>query len=677
MMKHLNLAWLALALIAPTAAAQGGTNDINVTFNGTGSSGGHYTVITGGGPNSQIVGEYTFNVSNPYTGTQSFELEVNATPWSDNCSVSVVFDIGYNVVTSAVCSVNSSGAQLDLVSDNNWSSGGFGPVTVQGTFVGSYTVNSSPTEGATPLSGGSASTPISPSAGYAASLTQGPGWYTIATGIPMATAWVYPWVQALGEIKLGAYGSSAIGTLYDFDVVVTPNSCLIIPIMASATSPITQVRCSYAGGIGGAQIDVYSNSSSTVKLVAPPVFGEFNWVNDPVANATVLSAGSYSYTFQTGILYATTASPSFTGNVGIGTTSPAAMLSVGSSSQFQVNSSGAMTATTATLGTPLTVANGGTGAASISGLIKGNGAGPFSAATAGVDFQLPFTLTTAGTTGAATFNGAVLNIPQYTGGAGSYTFSSGLTNSAGTVTNNLSVGVAGGQSVIGGSGVADVLALQGTTANGTSNSAAIKMNVGNNGGTNALTVLNTGSVGIGTTTPGAKLEVDGNIKLTASSGASITFQDGTTQSTAYTGVTCGGDYADSVDVSGERKQYQPGDVLVLTSDGAGDVAKSAEAYSTLVAGIYSTRPGTLGRRQMTDPKTATKEIPMAMVGIVPTKVSAENGPIRRGDLLVTSSMAGYAMKGTDHNRMFGAVVGKAMGSLDSGTGVIEVLVTLQ
>jgi hypothetical protein len=66
-----------------------------------------------------------------------------------------------------------------------------------------------------------------------------------------------------------------------------------------------------------------------------------------------------------------------------------------------------------------------------------------------------------------------------------------------------------------------------------------------------------------------------------------------------------------------------------------------------------------------------------MVGIVPAKVSAENGPIRTGDLLVTSETAGYAMKGTDRSRMLGAVVGKAMGRLDEGTGIIEVLVTLQ
>jgi hypothetical protein len=68
---------------------------------------------------------------------------------------------------------------------------------------------------------------------------------------------------------------------------------------------------------------------------------------------------------------------------------------------------------------------------------------------------------------------------------------------------------------------------------------------------------------------------------------------------------------------------------------------------------------------------------MAIIGIVPTKVSAENGPVRRGDLLVTSSIPGYAMKGVDHSRMLGAVIGKALGNLDSGTGVVEVLITLQ
>jgi hypothetical protein len=188
-----------------------------------------------------------------------------------------------------------------------------------------------------------------------------------------------------------------------------------------------------------------------------------------------------------------------------------------------------------------------------------------------------------------------------------------------------------------------------------------------------------GYVGIGTTAPTATLEVNGNIKMTKNltSPTSLTFSDGTTQTTAYTGISCGGDYAETVDVSGDRKNYQPGDVLVIGAQSGADVLKSAEPYSTLVAGIYSTKPGVVGRRQTSDAKTSTTEVPMAMVGIVPTKVTAENGPIRRGDLLVTSSLPGYAMKGTDRTRMLGAVVGKALGSLDSGTGLIEVLVSLQ
>jgi len=85
----------------------------------------------------------------------------------------------------------------------------------------------------------------------------------------------------------------------------------------------------------------------------------------------------------------------------------------------------------------------------------------------------------------------------------------------------------------------------------------------------------------------------------------------------------------------------------------------------------------LGSTRKADEAAAQAEIPLAVVGIVPCKVSAENGAIRPGDLLVTSSLPGHAMKGTDRSRMMGAVVGKALGSLDRDTGVIQVLVTLQ
>jgi hypothetical protein len=66
---------------------------------------------------------------------------------------------------------------------------------------------------------------------------------------------------------------------------------------------------------------------------------------------------------------------------------------------------------------------------------------------------------------------------------------------------------------------------------------------------------------------------------------------------------------------------------------------------------------------------------------VPCKVIDENGPIERGDLLTSSSTPGHAMRassvmldGQEIQRP-GTIIGKAVGSLASGTGIIEVFVT--
>ncbi|OIO92121.1 MAG: hypothetical protein AUJ96_32945 [Armatimonadetes bacterium CG2_30_66_41] len=140
--------------------------------------------------------------------------------------------------------------------------------------------------------------------------------------------------------------------------------------------------------------------------------------------------------------------------------------------------------------------------------------------------------------------------------------------------------------------------------------------------------------------------------------------------------TGGADYADLVTVKGRSSDYQPGDVMVISDDPARPFTRSPKPYARNVAGIYSTKPGVVGsKRGIADP--ADNEIPLALTGIVPCKVSCENGPIRMGDLLVTSRTPGYAMKATDSHRMLGAVVGKALQPLKKGRGVIEVLVTLR
>jgi hypothetical protein len=139
--------------------------------------------------------------------------------------------------------------------------------------------------------------------------------------------------------------------------------------------------------------------------------------------------------------------------------------------------------------------------------------------------------------------------------------------------------------------------------------------------------------------------------------------------------TGGVDYAESVAVTGDRVGYTPGDVMAIDEKAADGFSLTHTAYSTLVAGVYSTQPGMLASTHPMEPEKFAAEVPLAMFGIVPCKVSAENGAISRGDLLVSAATPGYAMKGTDKNKMLGAIIGKALDPLPQGTGVIRVLLS--
>jgi hypothetical protein len=129
------------------------------------------------------------------------------------------------------------------------------------------------------------------------------------------------------------------------------------------------------------------------------------------------------------------------------------------------------------------------------------------------------------------------------------------------------------------------------------------------------------------------------------------------------------DYAEIMAAVGDIASYSPGDVLVISASKDRAVEKSAGRYDSTVIGIYSTKPGFIGGQPIEGPGPNT--IPVAMVGIVPVKVSAENGAIQRGDLLTSAARAGHAMKAVDAPA--GTIIGKALGELNSGTGVIEVV----
>jgi hypothetical protein len=181
----------------------------------------------------------------------------------------------------------------------------------------------------------------------------------------------------------------------------------------------------------------------------------------------------------------------------------------------------------------------------------------------------------------------------------------------------------------------------------------------------------------------ANAGVGGNILEGANNNAQVFRVDLTGKVYADGGFSTGGaDFAEAVAVRGEPNAYSAGDVLVIDQNTNRQLALAHDPYSTLVAGIYSTKPGLVASPHevaANEPITgsARNEVPLAVVGIVPTRVTAENGAIQRGDLLVTSSKPGYAMKGTDTSRMVGAVLGKALEPLPKGEGVIQILVTLQ
>jgi len=141
--------------------------------------------------------------------------------------------------------------------------------------------------------------------------------------------------------------------------------------------------------------------------------------------------------------------------------------------------------------------------------------------------------------------------------------------------------------------------------------------------------------------------------------------------------TGGADVAELFEVEGDVSNYEPGDVLVLSTRSDRRVEKSGTAYSPLVVGVYATKPGVLLTERHID-EELDGSVPLGVIGVIPTKVSAENGPIHRGDLLVTASVSGHAMRGTARSRMFGATIGKALEDFAGpGTGVIRVLVNVK
>jgi hypothetical protein len=145
-------------------------------------------------------------------------------------------------------------------------------------------------------------------------------------------------------------------------------------------------------------------------------------------------------------------------------------------------------------------------------------------------------------------------------------------------------------------------------------------------------------------------------------------------------ITGGSDLSENFDVTRtDEVPAEPGMVVCIDPDNPGKLIPSTRAYDRTVAGVISgaggVKPGMLMGQQGT---LADGEHPVALTGRVYVYVDADaSGAIQPGDLLTTSDVPGHAMKVADHGRAQGAIIGKAMTSLDSGRGLVLVLVSLQ
>ncbi len=147
------------------------------------------------------------------------------------------------------------------------------------------------------------------------------------------------------------------------------------------------------------------------------------------------------------------------------------------------------------------------------------------------------------------------------------------------------------------------------------------------------------------------LEVDGTFYLTSGSGAIVNSDIAEILLTekGRKSVLCEGD--PNCIVESYEKELESGDLVCINPIIGQAIMKCNEANSRLAVGFVS------NTSRINMGNNLQYGYPIAVAGIVWSKVITENGRINPGDLLVSSSKPGYAMK--NNNPKPGVVVGKA------------------
>ena len=171
--------------------------------------------------------------------------------------------------------------------------------------------------------------------------------------------------------------------------------------------------------------------------------------------------------------------------------------------------------------------------------------------------------------GSVTGNAGTVTNGVYTTDAGSVfevplTFNSGLTRASNTITNDLITGVAGGQTIIGGTAIGDGLTYKSTTGAGTATGIAHQFVGGTDGGTTAMTILNDGNVGIGSTGVGLSPSSPLSIEVNSNTAKGISIYNTSTGSAASSQLSLRS--ANATIIISASNYYAEGRVQALTGE---------------------------------------------------------------------------------------------------------------
>jgi archaellum component FlaG (FlaF/FlaG flagellin family) len=148
-----------------------------------------------------------------------------------------------------------------------------------------------------------------------------------------------------------------------------------------------------------------------------------------------------------------------------------------------------------------------------------------------------------------------------------------------------------------------------------------------------------------------------------------------TNNNGVTYGTTGGDYAEYFYTN--DTDLKPGEIVSIDTNLKNSVQRSNKPADKNVIGVISDNSGFVGNFpiEADDPASVDQHSKIvSMVGQVLTLVSIENGPIKIGDYLTSSSLPGYAMKATKAGQTIGVALENYDGKDANSAGKIMVYV---